>query len=78
MPATHPRLTTVVEPALYDAVEALARHDRVSLSQKIRDLLLGALELSEDIALETLVEGRRKLSKTSYSLAETKRHFKIR
>ena len=75
---THPRLTTVVEPVLYDAVEALARRDHVSLSQKVRDLLLGALELTEDAALEALVRQRRKNSKTSYSLAETKRHFKIR
>ena len=75
---THPRLTTVVEPVLYDAVEALARRDHVSLSQKVRDLLLGALELTEDAALEALVRQRRKSSKTSYSFAETKRHFKIK
>ena len=75
---THPRLTAVVEPVLYDAVEALARRDHVSLSQKVRDLLLGALELTEDAALEALVRQRRKSSKTFYSLAETKQHFKIR
>ena len=78
MSTTHPRLTAVVEPVVYDAVEQLARHDHVSLSQKVRDLLLGALELTEDAALEGLVEQRKKISKRSYSLAEAKRHFKIK
>ncbi len=75
MPATQPRLTAVVEPPLYAAVETLAQRDHVSLSQKVRDLLLGALDLMEDAALEALVEERRKRSKKAYSLAETKRHF---
>ena len=78
MPTTHPRLTAVVEPALFEAVEQLARHDQVSLSQKVRDLILGALELSEDAALETLVEQRKKVSKRSYTLTETKRRFRIK
>lgn len=77
MPAIHQRLTAVVEPSLYEAVEMLAHRERVSLSQKVRDLLLGALELTEDAGLEALVGERRKVSKRSYSLAETKRHFKI-
>lgn len=78
MPTTHPRLTAVVEPALFAAVEQLARHDQVSLSQKVRDLILGALELSEDAALEALVDQRKKASKRSYTLAETKRHFRVK
>ena len=77
MATTHPRVTAVVELGIYEAIERLAHQDRVSLSQKVRDLLIGALELSEDAALETLVEQRRKLSKRSYSLSETKRHFRI-
>ena len=77
MPITQPRLTTVVEPPLYAAVEALAERDHVSLSQKVRDLLLGALDLMEDAALEALVEERRKRSKKTHSLADTKRHFKV-
>lgn len=77
MPATQPRLTTVVEPPLYAAVETLAQRDHVSLSQKVRDLLLGALDVMEDAALEALVEERRKRSKKAYTLAETKRRFKV-
>ena len=78
MPTTHPRLTAVVEPAIFEAVEQLARHDQVSLSQKVRDLILGALELSEDAALESLVEQRRRVSKRSYTLAEAKRHYRVK
>jgi len=77
MPTTHPRLTTVVEPPLYEAIEALAERDHVSMSQKVRDLLLGALDLTEDAVLEMLVEERRKRSQKGYSLEETKRHFKV-
>lgn len=78
MPATHPRLTAVVEPPLYEAVESLAQRDHVSLSQKVRDLLLGALELAEDAALGGLVEQRRKISKRGYLLAEAKRRYRVK
>ncbi len=77
MSATHPRLTAVVEPPLYEVVEILAHRDRVSLSQKVRDLLLGAVELSEDAALDALVHERRKLSKRAYALSNVKRRFKL-
>ena len=78
MPATHPRLTAVVEPSLFEAIETLADRDQVSLSQKVRDLLLGALELAEDAALEGLVEQRRKVSKRGYLLAEAKRRYRVK
>jgi hypothetical protein len=78
MPAIQPRLTAVVERPLYEVVELLAQRDRVSLSQKVRDLLWGALELFEDASLETLVEKRRRTSQRSYTLAETKRRFSSR
>ena len=78
MPATHPRLTAVVEPSLFEAIETLADRDQVSLSQKVRDLLLGALELAEDAALEGLVEQRRKVSKRGYVLAEAKRRYRVK
>ncbi|MBI2870756.1 MAG: toxin-antitoxin system, antitoxin component [Candidatus Omnitrophica bacterium] len=77
MPPSQPRLTAVVEKPLYEVVENLAKRDHMSLSQKVRDLLLGALELIEDASLEALVEERRKVSKKGYSLAETKRRFRV-
>lgn len=60
MPTKQPRINTVLEPPVYQVVQRLARADRVSLSQKMRDLVLQALELIEDEGLEHLVEQRRK------------------
>ena len=78
MASSQPRLTAAVERPIYTAIEALARRDHMSLSQKVRDLLVGALGLIEDSELETVVENRRKTSKKSYSLAETKRRFGLK
>ena len=78
MATSQPRLTAAVELPLYQAIESLAKRDRVSLSQKVRDLLVGALGLMEDAELEMKVEERRKVSKKSHSLAETKKRFGIR
>ncbi len=78
MATSQPRLTAAVERPLYEAIEALAKRDRMSLSQKVRDLLIGALGLMEDAQLEEQVEERRKVSQKSYSLAETKKQFGIK
>ncbi len=60
MPSTLPRISTIVEPPIYRAVEKLAKREGVSLSQKTRDLLLEALELFEDESFESLVRLRAK------------------
>jgi hypothetical protein len=60
MPATNPRIFTVLEKPVFRVVEGLAKRDGVSLSQKARDLIVQALELSEDTGLESIVAGRRK------------------
>jgi hypothetical protein len=78
MASSQPRLTAVVERPLYQVIESLAKRDRVSLSQKVRDLLVGALGLMEDSELATTVEERRKSSKKFYTLTETKKRFGIR
>lgn len=78
MPTTLPRISTVVERSIYEAVAMLAKKDGVSLSQKARDLLLEALELSEDAGLEAIVERRRKNLGKSIPLAEVKRRFRIK
>jgi len=59
MPTLAKRINTVLEPPLYREVERLARGDRVSLSQKVRDLVREALELEEDQGWEKLVSGRK-------------------
>ncbi len=54
------RISAVVEPDLYEAVETMARRDHVSVSQKARDLLRQAAELDEDADLAALVAERRR------------------
>ena len=78
MPATHPRISTVVERPLYNTIKRLAEQDDVSVSDKARTLLIAALELLEDAELEALVEKRRKTSKRSYSVAEVKQRLNIK
>lgn len=58
MPARNPRINVVLERALHNAVLRTARRDGVSLSSKVRDLVLRALEAEEDAALAALAERR--------------------
>ncbi len=78
MPTMLPRISTVVERPIYEAVAMLAKKDGVSLSQKAGDLLLHALELIEDAGLEAIVERRRKNLGKSIPLTEVKRRFRIK
>jgi len=58
MPTRNPRVNVVLEPPIHEAVERLARRDSISVSAKIRDLVLEALEAEEDIALARLAQER--------------------
>ncbi|MDR7523687.1 MAG: ribbon-helix-helix protein, CopG family [Armatimonadota bacterium] len=78
MPSVHPRINTVLEPPLFEAVKKLARRDGVSLSQKVRELVREALELREDAALEELVDRRRTNPAPSIPHEELKRRLGIR
>ena len=60
MPTRNPRINVVLEEPLYAAIERLAKRDKVSLSLKVRDLVIEALEVEEDIALSILAEERDK------------------
>lgn len=60
MAAKSPRIYTALEPPLFRQVELLARREKVSLSQVVRDLVREALDLLEDEGLESLVEARRR------------------
>ncbi|MBI2891592.1 MAG: toxin-antitoxin system, antitoxin component [Nitrospirae bacterium] len=77
MPTSGPRISAVVERPLYDAIQRIAARDQVSISEKARDLLREALELTEDAALEQLVNRRRRTSRRSYSLAEVRRRLRL-
>lgn len=78
MPSALPRISTVMEPALYEVIERLAKKDGVTLSQKTRDLLLDALELVEDEGLERIVDRRRSNRRPSISHAELKKKLGLR
>lgn len=60
MPTQNPRINIVLDNFLYQNVRLLAKKDNVSLSAKVRDLLKGALEIQEDIALSGFAEEREK------------------
>lgn len=78
MPTTLPRISTVLDRPIYAAVAMLAKRDGVSLSQKARDLLLEALEHTEDAGLEAIVERRRSNPGKSIPLAHVRRRFRIK
>jgi predicted DNA-binding ribbon-helix-helix protein len=68
MPTTKSRINVILEDPLYKTVEQLAKHDGMSLSMKVRDLVKEALEIREDIALTSFAEKREKSFRKSKSL----------
>jgi len=69
MPAKNPRINVVLEPALYRKVQLLAQRDGVSLSSKVRDLVIEALEIQEDVYLAQFAEEREASWDSSSALA---------
>ena len=60
MPTKNPRVTIVVEPPLYSAMQDLATSEGVSMSTVARDLIREAIDLREDVALAALADTRIK------------------
>lgn len=56
--ATTKRVPVALEEPLYDILATAAGRDRVSMSQKARDLICHALEIEEDAAFEALAAAR--------------------
>lgn len=79
MPTRNPRVNAVLEPPLFRVVERLAKTDRVSLSEKVRDLVRVAVELVEDEGLESLARERQRRAPRArwLSHAEVRRRLKI-
>jgi len=69
MPAKNPRVKVVLERPLYEVLQRLAQRDGTSLSLKVRDLLRGALETYEDLALGRIAEERERMFDRSCALA---------
>lgn len=72
------RINMVVEQPLYEAIRFLAERDHVSLSQKARDLVRNALEITEDAALDALAAQRRHNKAPSISHQELKKRLNLR
>jgi hypothetical protein len=72
MLAKNPRIHVVLEKPLYEAIELLARKEKVSLSMKIRNLVRESLETGEDIALTEIAEAREKTFKKKLALSHRK------
>ncbi len=68
MPTKNPRVNVVLEKPVYRKIEHLAKRDGVSLSLKVRDLVIEALETEEDIALADFAQTREKTFKRSKAL----------
>ena len=73
MPTSFPRLNVTLERPLLKVVADLARRDGVSVSHKARDLLLHAVALEEDAALESLVLERKRRNRKFLTHAEIRR-----
>jgi hypothetical protein len=56
----NPRINVVVEKPLYNTIKFLAKKDNVSLSTKMRDLVIEALEYLEDVSLTKIADKREK------------------
>lgn len=56
---TKKRISITASPWVEKAVTSLARRDKVSVTTKVSELLLQALELEEDLILGEIAEGRR-------------------
>ena len=55
-----PRLSVVLEHALYDTLKRSAKKEGISLSQKARDLIREALEIEEDLYWEEVARERKR------------------
>jgi hypothetical protein len=78
MSTKNPRVNAVFEEPLFRSVEALAKREKVSLSQKVRDLVRDALDLVEDEGLEAIVEKRRSAENRRWVRhADVRKRFKI-
>jgi hypothetical protein len=78
MVTKNPRIHTVLEPPLYEAVERLAEKDGFSLSEEAADLIREAVALREDRALDLLGQYRRKTfdPKKALTLQEVRKRLK--
>lgn len=77
MPTKNPRVNVVLEPPVYRALSACARHEGVSMSLKARDLIREALEQYEDFGLAILTKARLRTYRKSRLLSQAELDHKL-
>lgn len=60
MPTTSPRVNVVFQKPVYALLRERAHEGGVSLSAKVRDLVLQAMEIEEDLDLSIFAEDRER------------------
>lgn len=60
MPTKNARINVVVEKPLYAVIDEISKERGISKSMVIRDLVMQAIELREDMALVRFADERRK------------------
>jgi hypothetical protein len=58
MPLKNPRINVTFDPAVIQALQAIALHEHKSMASMVRELAIEALERREDLFLSNLAEER--------------------
>ena len=69
MPTKNPRINVAVEKPIYSIIETLAKEKGVSMSMVTRELIKEALEINEDILLDSFAEEREETFSKDRSLS---------
>ncbi len=68
VPAKNPRVNVALEKRLYQKLKRVSKRDGVSLSTKVRDLVVEALKVDEDRTLTELAESRERAFRRAKAL----------
>ena len=60
MPTKNARINIVVEKPLYAVIDEISKERGISKSMVVRDLVMQAIELREDVALVRFADKRKK------------------
>ena len=72
------KINLTVEQPIYSVLLSLSKHDGISLSSKVKDLVLSALEDIEDIGLIELASTREKTFSKRKALSHKQFWNKVR
>lgn len=73
MPTKNARINVVVEKPLYTVIDEISKEQGISKSMVVRDLVIQAIELREDVSLARFADGREK----SFDKSKTLTHEEV-